>query len=213
MVSSAAINARRKGGRQMGTQTTMIRVYFSFDYTRDLHRIKPFAQLPNIMSRAPAGFQRSSIWHEARKRGDAEIQGLINDALRGTAVSVFCIGLRTAYSKFIQYEIEQSLAQGNGLLAITINHLRDQEGAVDAEAPVPPSIHASGFKTYRYSDPRTLVQQIEEAARLAKEVPEAERTSERRAKDRRKGDRRSGSRRSKDRAQSPRRSRILKKEL
>ncbi len=173
----------------------MIRVYFNFDYQRDVHRVKAFAKLPDILARAPGGFQNASIWLEANKQGDAAVMGLIDDALRGTSVSVFCFGLRTAYSKYMQYEIEQSLAQGNALLAITINHLRDQQGVVDPEAPVLPAIEASGYKVYRYKDPRTLVAQIQEAAEIAERVVSRDRASERRTSGRRKGDRRKGNRR------------------
>ena len=210
----------------------MRRVYFCFDHARDMHRVKQFAQLPDVMVSAAGGVQTATVWTEARQRGDAPVQGLINDALRGTSVTVFCIGQRTAHSKYLSYEIDQSLAQGNGLVGITINHLRAQDGSVDAEAPIPPAIQAAGFKVYRFSDKKALVEAIEEAARIAEERKDAvaeaaaEATvhmsaptagggpppgmAERRGSGEVR-DRRQGPRRGADRERLARRSRILKK--
>jgi hypothetical protein len=152
----------------------MRRVHLSIDYSRDLHRVKQFAQLPDCIVHEAGGLQSGKVWNEARQRGDASVHGLINDSLRGTSVTVVCIGQRSAHNKYLSYEIDQSLAQGNGLVGITINHLRDQDGTIDAVAPIPPAIQAAGFKVYRYSDKAALVEHIEEAAELAK-LDEAER--------------------------------------
>jgi hypothetical protein len=132
----------------------MRRVHLSIDYSRDLHRVKQFAQLPDCIVHEAGGLQSGKVWNEARQRGDASVHGLINDSLRGTSVTVVCIGQR--------------------LVGITINHLRDQDGTIDAVAPIPPAIQAAGFKVYRYSDKAALVEHIEEAAELAK-LDEAER--------------------------------------
>lgn len=209
----------------------MRRVYFCFDHARDMHRVKQFAELPGVMVSAAGGVRTATVWTEARQRGDAPVQGLINDALRGTSVTVFCIGQRTAHGKFLGHEIDQSLAQGNGLVGITINHLRDKDGSVDAEAPIPPAIQAAGFKVYRFSDKKALVKAIEEAAQIAKEREDtvaaaADATvhvsaavagggpppgmADRRG-DGSGGDRRQGPRRGADRERLARRSRILKK--
>lgn len=210
----------------------MRRVYFCFDHARDLYRVKQFAELPGVMVSAAGGVQTATVWTEARKRGDAPVQGLINDALRGTSVTVFCIGQRTAHGKHLSHEIDQSLAQGNGLVGITITHLRAEDGSVDAEAPIPPAIQAAGFKVYRYSDKKALVEAIEEAARIAKEREDAGAGAAAEATvhvsapaagggpppgmaDRRGSgevrDRRQGPRRGADRDRLARRSRILKK--
>ncbi len=149
----------------------MRRVYFCLDYQRDLHRVRQVCQLRNVLSRSAGGFQNSEVWQAARGRGDAEVQGLINDALMNTTVTVVCIGSRTAHGKFLNYQLERSINLGNGLLGIKINHLRDQDSAIDSEAPVPPMIEASGYKVYTYSDKRALIDQIEEAADLARRIP------------------------------------------
>lgn len=209
----------------------MRRVYFCFDHARDIYRVKQFSQLPDVTVSAAGGVQTAAVWTEARQRGDAPVQGLISDALRGTSVTVFCIGQRLAHGKYLSYEIDQSLGQGNGLVGITINHLQDKDGSVDAEAPIPPAIQAAGFKVYRFSDKKALVAAIEEAAEIAKERENAVAGAAAEATvhvsapagggpppgmaDRRGGgdtrDRRQGPRRGDDRDRMARRSRILKK--
>jgi hypothetical protein len=206
----------------------MRRIFLSFDYVRDLHRVKQLAQLPGVVMRAPGGIQSTTVWNEARQRGDAALHGLIDDTLRGTSVTVVCIGQRTAHNKYLHYEIDQSLAQGNGLVGITVNHMRDQDGAVDAEAPIPPAIQAAGFKVYRFTDKKALVEQIEEAAALAEEragapveaaatvhvsVPQSSAGPPTGVPERRTGpvERRGPLRRAADRERSARHSRILKK--
>ncbi len=147
----------------------LLRVYFAFDYGRDLYRVSKIYKLPNVLSRAAAGFQDSTVWKEASRRGDAEVRGLIDDALRGTSVTVVCIGFRTAHGKHLRYQIERSLEQGNALLGIKINHLPDQDRIVDKLVPVPPVIEESGYKVHSYTGPSELVGHIKEAEELAKQ--------------------------------------------
>jgi hypothetical protein len=158
----------------------MHRVYFSLDYRRDRHRVGQVHGVPEVISRSAGGFQTSSVWMEARRRGDASIQGLINDALVRTAVTVVCIGFNTVDRKYLGYELERSLEQGNGLVGIKINHLPDQNGVVDKEAHAPPLIEDAGYNVYPYSDAKALAAHIEEAYELAKLEP-SERLARKRA--------------------------------
>jgi hypothetical protein len=142
-------------------------VYFSFDYRRDLHRVNEIRQLPQIIAGAAAGFQSAKIWQEAKRSGDGAVHGLINDALSCTSVTVVCVGQTTARRKYVTYELERSLERGNGLVGITINHLSDGQGNSDPEASIPPLLTISGASIYKYSDRRTLVNWIEQAAEAA----------------------------------------------
>jgi len=144
------------------------RVYFSFDYRRDRYRVEQIHRLPDVLSRSAGGFQSSAVWMEARRGGDSSIQGLINDALVHTAVTVVCIGFNTVDRKYLSYELERSLEQGNGLVGIKINHLPDQNGAVDKEAHAPLVIENSGYNVYAYSDAKGLAAHIEEAYELSR---------------------------------------------
>ena len=57
------------------------RVFFSFHYQRDIFRVNQIRSMPNITGCAAAGFQDASIWEDAKKKGDAAIKKLIDDAL------------------------------------------------------------------------------------------------------------------------------------
>ena len=55
------------------------------------------------------------------------------------------IGSETASRRWVQYEIDQSIDRGNGLLGIYIHNIKDKDGltASRGESPLP-----AGYKTY-----------------------------------------------------------------
>lgn len=142
------------------------RVFFSFHYQRDIWRVNQIRNVPEVMGTAAAGFSDASLWEEAKKKGDETIKRMIRDALKNTSVTVVCIGQKTAGRKFINYEIEQSLERGNGLVGIQIHHLENHEGETDV-GPIPPQIEEAGFKVYKFVSVEKLAQRIGEAAALA----------------------------------------------
>ncbi|MBU2610295.1 MAG: TIR domain-containing protein [Chloroflexi bacterium] len=143
------------------------RVFFSFHYQRDIWRVNQVRNLPDIIGTSAAGFQDASLWEKAKKEGDAVVKRMIDNALEGTSVTVVCVGNQTANRKYVDYEITKSLERGNGLVAIQIHHLKDQDGQVDLPGPIPVKITMNGFKAYKYVNSDYLSQWIEEAARLA----------------------------------------------
>ncbi|WP_421319672.1 TIR domain-containing protein [Aeromonas veronii] len=143
------------------------RVFFSFHYQRDIWRINQIRSIPNITGCAAAGFQDASLWEEAKKKGDANIKKMIDDALNNTTVTVVFIGNQTANRKYIKYEIEQSIARGNGIVGIQIHHLKNQQQETDSPGCTPKLLEENGFKVYKYVDHDKLAARIEEAARLA----------------------------------------------
>ena len=92
---------------------------------------------------------------------------MIDEALDGTTVTVVCIGHETAGRKYVNYEIEQSIERGNGVVGVQVHHLRDQAGQTDLAGAVPPQITAAGFHVYEYASIPVLARRIEEAAQLA----------------------------------------------
>jgi hypothetical protein len=143
------------------------RVFFSFHYQRDVWRVNQIRSMPNITGCAAAGFQDASLWEEAKKKGDAAVKKLIDDGLQNTSVTVVCIGAKTAGRKYINYEIAQSLARGNGIVGIQIHHLKDQAGNTDSAGETPAKLTAAGAKVYKYVDKDKLAQWIEDAAKAA----------------------------------------------
>lgn len=140
------------------------RVFFSFHYQRDIWRVNQIRNIPNVIGTSAAGFQDASLWEEARKKGDEAIKKLINAGLENTSVTVVCIGAKTAGRKYINYEIEQSIQRGNGLVGIQIHHLKDQNEDTDSLGEIPYKLTANDYKVYKYVDHEKLAIRIEEAA-------------------------------------------------
>lgn len=143
------------------------RVFFSFNYNKDIWRVNQIRSMTNIIGSAAAGFQDASLWEEAKKKGDAAIKRLIDKGLEYTSVTVVCVTYGTAVRKYINYEIDQSLKRGNGLLGIQIHHLKDQGGNTTSPGSIPYQIEREGFKAYKYVNKERLAAWIEQAAELA----------------------------------------------
>jgi len=143
------------------------RVFFSFHYQRDIWRVNQIRNIPNVTGCSAAGFQDGSIWEEAKKKGDAAVHKLIDDGLKNTSVTVVCIGAKTAGRKYINYEIDESMRRGNGIVGIQIHHLKDKDGNTDSVGATPYKLSANGYKVYKYVNHDTLAKHIEEAAKNA----------------------------------------------
>lgn len=142
------------------------RVFFSFDYSH-VWKVNQLRSATNIVGSAAAGFQDASIWEEAKKKGDAAIKRMIDRALERTTVTVVCVTRGSAGRKYINYEIDRSLARGNGLVAVQIHHLKDRFGNTGSPGVIPAQIGANGFRAYMYTNGSALSRWIEEAAGLA----------------------------------------------
>jgi hypothetical protein len=143
------------------------RVFFSFHYQRDIWRVNQIRSIPNVVGSAAAGFSDGSLWEESKKKGDATIKALIDKGLEYTSVTVVCIGSQTAGRTYIDYEIDQSIARGNGIVAVQIHNLKDQAGHTDLSGSTPAKLLAKGYKVYTYVDHASLGRWIEEAAQAA----------------------------------------------
>ena len=73
-----------------------------------------------------AGYFDASLWEESQRKGDAAIKRMIDNALSGTSVTAVLIGADTSTRTYVNYEIQQSIARGNGLIGIYINNCQDQ---------------------------------------------------------------------------------------
>lgn len=143
------------------------RVFFSFHYQRDIWRVNQIRNIPNVTGCASAGFQDASLWEEAEKKGEIAIKKLIDEGLANTSVTVVCIGSKTAGRKYINYEIDQSMKRGNGIVGIQIHHLEDKDGNTDPVGGIPYKLEANGYKVFKYVDHEKLANRIEEAAKAA----------------------------------------------
>lgn len=143
------------------------RVFFSFHYQRDIFRANVVRNSWVTQDREAAGFFDASLWEDAQTRGEAAIRALIDEGLKNTSVTAVLIGLQTASRPYVEYEIEQSIARGNGLLGIRIEKIRDINGDVDDAGPNP---LPAGYPVYLWNKDEgyeNFGTWVEEAAKAA----------------------------------------------
>jgi hypothetical protein len=125
-------------------------VFFSFHYQRDVWKASNIRNSGIVTGSAAAGFHDASIWEEAKKKGDAAIKNLIDDALIGTSVTAVLIGAETANRKYVNYEIEKSIDRGNGILGVHIYNMKDRYGNTELPGPVPQKLIDGGYSIYTW---------------------------------------------------------------
>jgi hypothetical protein len=142
------------------------RVFFSFHYQNDVWRANQIRNAHVVDGTAAAGFQDASLWEEAKKKGDAAIKKMIDDALENTTVTAVLVGSKTESRKYVKYEIEKSVERGNGLLGIYIHNLKDQNGNTSSMGEVPAALTATGASTH-FWDRDKFGELVEQAAKKA----------------------------------------------
>ena len=142
------------------------RVFFSFEYEHDVSRAMIVRNSWVTQGREAAGFVDAADFEEVERGGDAAIKRWIREQLYGTSVTVVLVGSRTCGSKYVQYEIEQSEAKGNGLLGIDVSKIKDFLGnTTDRCGQIP-----KGYNFYLWNRDdgyNNMGHWIEEAARDA----------------------------------------------
>ncbi|KPY89191.1 TIR domain-containing protein [Pseudomonas syringae pv. tagetis] len=103
------------------------KVFFSFQY-EDVQRAMNVRNSNVIASDDKVGFIDKADFEEVERQGDAAIKKWINDQLYGTSVTVVLIGATTDKSKWVKYEIEQSVARGNGIFTVDVSQIADLKG-------------------------------------------------------------------------------------
>jgi hypothetical protein len=103
------------------------RVFFSFKY-QDVSRAMVVRNCWVTQGREAAGFIDAADFEKVKRRGDAAIKAWIDGQLKGTSVTAVLVGAKTCSSRWVKYEIEQSIARGNGLLGIDVSKVKDLYG-------------------------------------------------------------------------------------
>lgn len=76
-------------------------------------------------------FIDGSIWEKTKAQSSVKIKELIdNSGIKNTSVTAVLIGDHTADRRWINYEIFKSFEQGNGILGIHINRIKDKSGHI-----------------------------------------------------------------------------------
>jgi hypothetical protein len=114
------------------------RVFFSFDYERDIWRV---SQIRNCWLTKPdretAGFVDARSWEERTWKGKEEVQKWIDRELEGTTVTIVFIGSKTSSNEFVNYGIKRSRLLKKGLFGIYIHNLKDQDGKTELKGENP----------------------------------------------------------------------------
>ncbi len=124
------------------------RVFFSFHYEEDVWRATIVRNATKVDAASAAAWNDASMWEEAKRKGQAELQRKIDAALRGTSVTAVLIGAETAERRWVKYEIERSVAKGNGLLGVRIDRLKDESGQRGQRGAVPDPLAEYGARIY-----------------------------------------------------------------
>lgn len=83
-------------------------------------------------------FIDGSIWEDAKTKSPIKIKELIdNSGIKNTSVTAVLIGDHSADRRWINYEIFKSFEQGNGILGIRINRIKDKRGHITRKGQNP----------------------------------------------------------------------------
>ncbi len=123
------------------------KVFFSFKYD-DVHRAMNVRNSNVIGGILKSGFIDKAEFEKVERAGDAAIKSWIDNQLSGTSVTVVLIGANTDKSKWVRYEIAQSIARGNGLLTIDISKISDMHSNTTSCC----ALRAPGYKHYQWNN-------------------------------------------------------------
>lgn len=129
------------------------RVFFSFHYQRDIFRVSQVRNSGVTKGTFDqAGFIDHADWESLERQGDESIKRWINGQLHGASVAVVLIGAETFDRPWVNYEIQQSYADGKGMLGINIHQLKDpRTGQPDYKGRNPfENIYISNSNPRRY---------------------------------------------------------------
>jgi hypothetical protein len=157
------------------------RVYFAFHYERDIFRVNVVRQSNVVLGAADAGFADKSEYEQVKRKDPQEIARRLREKMKGTSVTAVLIGRETWQREWVAWEIEQSVANKNGLLGVFIHHVSSL-GKVEPIAPPPrlPSVPRGVPFPILYWNPRDLGEfsaQVEAAGQRSDRLRAAERAA------------------------------------
>ena len=141
------------------------KVFFSFKYD-DVFRAMNVRNSNVISSDTKTGFIDKADFEKVKRQGDAAIKNWIDDQLKSTSVTVILVGANTNKSKWVKYEIDASIARGNGILTIDISKISNMQG----ETTDCCGMTVKGYSNYLWNSNRgrdNMGRWIEDAAKAA----------------------------------------------
>jgi len=130
------------------------RTFFSFHYKRDIWRSSIVRNAHVVTASSAAGWTDASLWEDAKRKGRGAIQRLIDKGLENTSVTAVLIGTKTSQREYVNYEIRQSLARGNGILGVHIHMIAGADGKTDARGAPPGLLVQNSVRCYDWDRER-----------------------------------------------------------
>lgn len=118
------------------------KVFFSFKYKQDVSRAMVVRNSWVTQGKDAAGFIDAADFEKVKRQGDNAIKNWIDRQLEGTSVTVVLVGEKTCSSRWVKYEVEKSVARGNGILGIDISKIKDLRGATSERCGMFPKGYA-----------------------------------------------------------------------
>lgn len=122
------------------------RVFFSFEYS-DVSRAMVVRNSWVTQGREAAGFVDAAAFEKLKQKGDPAVQSWIDQQLSNTSVTAVLVGAHTCGSKWVKYEIAQSIKRGNGLLGIDVSKIKNLTGQTTERCGRIPA----GYKFYLWN--------------------------------------------------------------
>ena len=106
----------------------MRRVFFSFKYDDvwEANVIRNSWAFASAQDREAFGFVDKAEREQLKRQGDAAIVRWIRAQMTGTSVTVVLMGAHTCESRWVKFEIEESIREGKGLLGIRTHEILDR---------------------------------------------------------------------------------------
>lgn len=143
------------------------RTFFSFKYDDVTRAMVVRNSWVTKGGQQAAGFVDAAEFEALKRQGDTAIKRWIDNQLNGTSVTVVLVGQNTCSSRWVRYEIEKSIAIGNGLLGIDISKIKDLSGKTTERCGQLPKNYPF-YLWYKDDGFTNLSDWIEKAAKAAK---------------------------------------------
>lgn len=117
-------------------------LFFSFHYA-DIMNANIVRNSGQFKPTKDTGFYDKSLWEDAKTKGDAAIQKLIDAGLKNTSVTCFLIGEKTSSRPWCKYELKKSIEDKKGILGILLPNQTKYGPAWISEA---------GFAVHKWDD-------------------------------------------------------------
>ena len=115
----------------------MRKVFFSFDWD-DVWRVNQVRHSwVTKGSYEQAGFVDAADIEGLKKSTSDKIKRWIDEQLKGTSVTCVLVGEQTADSRWVNYEIQESIKRQNGLLEVYIHNVKDQHRQICSKGDSP----------------------------------------------------------------------------